>query len=260
MSSKNTGAGMCRAEKITCVFVHGWAMNGAVWQHCFDLLPEWMDVIQVDLPGHGSMADVKAESINDYVQALAALVSRPVIWIGWSLGGLAVLKLARDYPERVAGLFMVASNPCFVQKENWPCAVDKNVFELFADSLEKDTDGTIKRFLALQVKGSGVTMSTVRELQQALQQRGRASIEALRAGLNILAETDLRDELSYLHCPVNWLLGGKDALVPVELSGALKTLQPNIKNIVEKEAAHAPFISHPENFTKALIDFAEDLR
>ncbi len=246
--------------KVTCVFVHGWAMNGAVWESCFDLLPDWIDVIQVDLPGHGTMADVKAESINDYVQALAALVNRPVIWVGWSLGGLAVLQLVRDYPERVAGLFMVASTPCFVQKEDWPCAVDKNVFELFADSLEKDTDATIKRFLALQVKGSGVTMSTVRQLQQSLQQRGRASIEALRSGLDILATTDLRIELPYLNCPVTWLLGGRDTLVPVSVSEELKTLQPNIKTIIEKEAAHAPFISHPENFAAALIVFAEGLR
>jgi len=247
-------------KRITCVFVHGWAMNGAVWEKCFDLLPDWMDVIQVDLPGHGSMADVKSENINDYVQALAALINRPVIWVGWSLGGLALLQLVKDYPERVAGLFMVSTNPCFVQKENWSCAVEKNVFELFAESLEKDTDATIKRFLALQVKGSGVTMSTIRELQQSLQQRGRASKGALRSGLDILATTDLRNELPYLNCPVTWLLGGRDTLVPVALSGALKTLQPNITNLVEKEAAHAPFISHPGNFASALIKFAEGIR
>lgn len=247
-------------RKVTCVFVHGWAMNGAVWQACFDLLPDWIDVIQIDLPGHGTMAEVKAETINDYVQALAALVSRPVIWLGWSLGGLALLQLAKEYPERVAGLFMISTTPCFVQKQGWSCAVEKNVFELFADELEKDTDATIKRFLALQVKGSGVTMSTVRELQQSLQQRGRAPINALRSGLDILATTDLRTELPYLQCPVTWLLGGRDALVPASLAGALKTLQPNVNVLIEKQAAHAPFISHSENFARAFINFAEDIR
>ena len=247
-------------RKITCVFVHGWAMNGAVWQVCCDLLPDWIDVIQIDLPGHGSMAEVKAETINDYVQTLAALANRPVVWVGWSLGGLALLQLAKDYPERVAGLLMVASNPCFVRKDDWPCAVEEDVFKLFAESLTENVDATIKRFLALQVKGSGVAMSTVRELQQTLQQRGRPSIEALKCGLDILATTDLRAELPYLNCPVTWLLGGRDALVPASLAGALKTLQPNINVLIEKQAAHAPFISHPENFTRALINFAEDIR
>lgn len=246
--------------KVTCVFVHGWAMNGAVWQACCDLLPEWMDVIQIDLPGHGSMAEVKAESINDYVQTLAALVNRPVIWVGWSLGGLAVLQLAKEYPERVAGLFMVASNPCFVRKADWPCAVEEDVFKLFAESLTEDVDATIKRFIVLQVKDSGVAMSSVRQLQKSLRQRGRPSIEALKCGLGLLATTDLRIELPFLNCPITWLLGGRDTLVPAALSDELKTLQPDINVIVEKEAAHAPFISHPENFATALIEFAEGLR
>lgn len=253
MPPKNKG-------KITCVFVHGWAMNSAVWEACFDRLPEWIEVVQVDLPGHGTMAEVKAESINDYVQALAAVVTRPAIWVGWSMGGLAVLRLARDYPERVAGLFMVASNPCFVRQPDWPFAVEAETFQLFADALADNVDATIKRFLALQVKGSGVAMNTVRELQQSLRQRGQASTEALMRGLEILATTDLRSELPYLNCPMIWLLGGRDALIPVSLAGALKILQPKIETIIEKEAAHAPFISHPENFAGALIDFAETLR
>lgn len=253
MPPKTTG-------KITCVFVHGWAMNGAVWERCFDLLPDWIEVVQVDLPGHGTMADACAENIHDYVSTLAAIANRPVIWVGWSLGGLALLQLAKDYPERVAGLFMVASTPCFVRKDDWSCAVAEDVFKLFADSLAEDVDATIKRFLALQVKGSGVAMSTVRELQQLLQQRGRPSVEALKYGLDILSSTDLRTELPRLNRPVTWLFGGRDALVPVALAEALKKIQPDINVLVEQEAAHAPFISHPENFASALIDFAESMR
>ncbi|MDH5610962.1 MAG: pimeloyl-ACP methyl ester esterase BioH [Gammaproteobacteria bacterium] len=253
MPPKTTG-------KVTCVFVHGWAMNGAVWETCSELLPDWMELVQVDLPGHGTMADARAENINDYVSTLAAVANRPVIWVGWSLGGLALLQLAKDYPERVAGLFMVASTPCFVRKDDWSCAVAEDIFKLFADSLAEDVDATIKRFLALQVKGSGVAMSTVRELQKLLQQRGRPSAEALRYGLDILSSTDLRAELPRINRPITWLLGGRDALVPVSLAEALKTLKPDINVLVEKEAAHAPFISHSENFASALIDFAESVR
>lgn len=253
MSSKNR-------SRITCVFVHGWAMNGAVWETCFNLLPDWIDVIQVDLPGHGSMAEIKAEKINDYVKALAALVNRPVIWVGWSLGGLALLQLAKEYPERVAGLFMVAGTPCFIRKKDWPCGVEEEVFQLFEKSLLENVDATIKRFLAIQVKGSGVAISTVRELQQSLRLRGNPSLEALKSGLEILATTDLRKELPYLNFPVTWMLGGHDTLVPVSIAESLVALQPDIKIIIEKNAAHAPFISHPEEFSTALINFAESLQ
>ena len=141
-----------KSNKVTCVFVHGWAMNSAVWSHCLPMLPDWMDVIRVDLPGHGTMSEVKATGIDDYVQSLAAVINRPAIWVGWSMGGLAVLQLAKYYPERVAGLFMVASNPCFVRQPDWQCAVERDVFRQFAESLEQDIDATVKRVLALQVR------------------------------------------------------------------------------------------------------------
>jgi pimeloyl-[acyl-carrier protein] methyl ester esterase len=246
--------------KIPCIFVHGWAMNSAVWESCLPLLPEWMDVIRVDLPGHGTMSDVQANSIDDYAQALAAVISRPAIWVGWSLGGLAVLQLSKHYPERVAGLFMVASNPCFTTQANWPAAVDQEVFRQFAGALENDVDATVKRFLALQVRGSGDAMKTVRSLQQSLKQRGQPSIEALKTGLDILASTDVREELSLLNRPATWYLGGRDTLVPSAVAEELKTLNPEIKTFIEKDAAHAPFISHPESFVQQLISFAEGVR
>ena len=83
-----------KPDSVTCVFVHGWAMNSAVWDECIEQLPDWINVVVVDLPGHGSMVKVPASSLDDYVQALIPLVHRPVLWVGWSLGGLAVLRLA----------------------------------------------------------------------------------------------------------------------------------------------------------------------
>lgn len=246
--------------KVPCIFVHGWAMNSAIWAHCLPMLPQWMDVIRVDLPGHGTMSAVEATGIDDYVQSLVAVISRPAIWVGWSLGGLAVLRLARYFPERVAGLFMVASSPCFVRQPDWPTAVEQDVFQQFAESLEQDMDATVKRFLALQVKGSGAAMKTLRSLQQSLKERGQPSIKALRLGLGILASTDVRAELPLLNCPVTWYLGGRDTLVPVAVAEELKSLNPDIKTIIKKEAAHAPFISHPDAFVQSLISFAQELR
>ena len=244
-------------SKITCVFVHGWAMNSAVWENCLAFLPEWIDVIRVDLPGYGGSVGVKATGIDDYAESLVCVVERPVIWVGWSLGGLAVLRLARLYPELVSGLFLVASNPCFVRKQNWLTAVELKVFEQFAQALKQDVDSTVKRFLALQAQGSSVAMKNVRELYQAYKARNKPSAEVLDLGLDVLAETDLRDDLRLVECPVTWLLGERDKLVPVTIAKELKLLRPEIDVVVEKEAAHAPFISHPQSFVDALVSLVE---
>ncbi|VAW52083.1 Biotin synthesis protein BioH [hydrothermal vent metagenome] len=247
-------------NSVTCVFVHGWAMNSAVWDECIEQLPDWINVVLVDLPGHGSMAEVSADSLDDYVQTLVPLVHRPVLWVGWSLGSLAVLRLAELYPQRVAAALLVASNPCFVRKKNWQCAVDENIFKQFASDLNNNQKKTIRRFLALQVKGLADVMQVVRQLQQGIEARGEASIEALNTGLNILLNTDLRQTLKNIDSPLHWLLGTKDALVPRELASVLEKdfAQKNVT--LFEDASHAPFISQRDLFVEKLITVAQEIR
>ncbi len=245
--------------KIDTVFIHGWAMNSAVWQPCLQQLPDWINPLCIDLPGHGECAEVIASTLDEYVEHVAQQIAGPVLLVGWSLGGLVSLKLAQRYPEKVSALFQVAANPKFVQDSDWPTAIEASVFDQFASSLEKDRVKTIRRFLALQVRGTDTSMQTVRELQAAIDERGLPDIEALLAGLKILSDTDLTEALQALDCPVSWLLGGKDALVPIELAQVLKQMVSDDDIQVLAGAGHAPFISHPDAFVHALLQAAKGL-
>lgn len=249
-----------KSNSVTCVFVHGWAMNRAVWDECVSALPDWINVILVDMPGHGSMSDVPADSLDDYVKSLYPLVHRPVMWVGWSLGGLAVLRLAELYPQRVASAILVATNPCFVQQSNWPCAVGQSVFDKFAEDLSHDQDKTIRRFLALQVKGLPDAISTVKKLQKSISAHGQASPHALSTGLDILLETDMRSALASINAPLSWYLGARDGLVPATLSSYLQREHQQGDVVLHEQASHAPFVSHKEDFIKHLISRAEFLR
>jgi len=247
-------------DSVTCVFVHGWAMNSAVWDDCISQLPDWINAVVVDLPGHGTMVDVDAESLDDYVKAIVPLVHRPVLWVGWSLGGLVVLRLAELYPQRVASALLLATNPCFVTQEKWSTAVDKKVFDQFANELNRNQEKTIRRFLALQVKGLPDAMDVVRQLQKSIQSRGQASTHALVSGLRILLETDLRTNLRLIESPLYWMLGAKDSLVPEELATVLDTEYKQDNVMMCEKASHAPFISQRDDFIKQLLAIAETLR
>ena len=243
--------------KIDTVFIHGWAMNSAVWQPCLQQLPDWINPLCIDLPGHGEYVDVNAGTLDEYAEHVAQQITCPVLLVGWSLGGLVSLRLAQRYPEKVSALFQVATNPKFVQDSDWPTAIEAGVFDQFASSLEKDRVKTIRRFLALQVRGTDNSMQTVRQLQAAIDERGVPDIEALFAGLKILSDTDLTEALQALNCPVNWLLGEKDALVPVELAQVLEQLPIDIDIQILAGAGHAPFVSHPDVFVQALLQAAK---
>ncbi len=238
---------------IDVVFIHGWAMNSAVWQPCLQYLPDRINAYCIDLPGYGASRDAGEATLAGYVDHVARSVARPSVLVGWSLGGLVSLELARRYPGKVLALFQVATSPKFVQGDGWSTAIESVVFDQFAASLEKDMVKTIRRFLALQVRGTDTSMQTVRELQRAIDERGLPSVEALRSGLNMLSDTDLRETLQQLSCPVTWLLGEKDVLVPVALADALKQSLRDPWVQVMKGAGHAPFISDPAGFVNALM-------
>jgi pimeloyl-[acyl-carrier protein] methyl ester esterase len=232
-------------------------MNSAVWQDCLQYLPDWINPICVDLPGYGEYSDVEAATLDQYVEHVAQQITRPSLLIGWSLGGLVSLQLAQSCPQKTAGLLQVATNPKFVQDASWQTALMADVFEQFAASLEKNAAKTIQRFLALQVRGTDTSMRTVRELQHAIDERGLPPVSTLHSGLNILAGTDLRATVSELECPVSWLLGDRDALVPVTLAQALMQLAPAAEIEVIRGAGHAPFISHVQAFADSVARAAK---
>jgi len=206
------------------------------------------------------MADARFQSLDELVQVMAAVSTRPSLWVGWSMGGMAVLRLAELYPQLLSSALLVATNPCFVTRPDWSSAVEASVFEQFASDLERHQEKTLRRFLALQVRGTEDAMSLLRQLQISLKSQGSASPEALKRGLDILVQTDLRQSLAGIDTPLHWLLGEKDALVPASLAGALKQDYHQKNVVVQEQAGHAPFLSHAEAFVRQLLAVAEPLR
>ncbi|MDH5484890.1 MAG: pimeloyl-ACP methyl ester esterase BioH [Gammaproteobacteria bacterium] len=247
------------SEKIKCVFVHGWGMNKAIWQPVIEQLPDWIEPQAIDLPGHGEASAARFTVLDDLVATLAAHVDQPALWVGWSMGGLAVTQLALEHPEKVSALMLVSSSPCFVQKADWPCGMKAEVFDSFAAELEADFSGTIRRFLALQVQGSDSGRDILRGIRQKILAQPAANPDALRAGLGLLKTVDLRADLAALTLPVSWQLGQRDALVKVALADELARLMPASEINIYKRAAHAPFLSHLTQFVDELTRFAKTL-
>lgn len=234
-------------------------MNHRIWQPLLEVLPDWIEPLCVDLPGHGERAADEFESLDELVEALVDTNAEPALWVGWSLGGLVVAELARRYPEKVQALMLVSSTPHFIERPGWGCGMPESVFDLFANDMEADFSGTIQRFLALQVRGSESGRQLLRHLRQQLLACPQPNKNALRAGLQVLKSTDLREQLAELTMPVQWLLGGRDTLVNVALSHELENITPQADVTVIEKSAHAPFLSHIEEFCDSLIGFADKI-
>lgn len=229
------------------VLVHGWGMNAAVWEPLLPALEARWRVTRIELPGHGESEPISG-GLDAWVDACLDAAPDQASWLGWSLGGLISLAAAQRAPERFHQLCLMAATPSFVQRDGWSCAMPAATFTQFAENLSKDVDTTLRRFLALQVRGSDDARALLRQLGEALNERPAASDEALQDGLALLLNSDLRIAVQGLPVPVSWLLGERDTLVPVALAEALV---PQPVEIVTG-AAHAPFLSHPYAFIEWL--------
>lgn len=239
-----------RGEPLT--LLHGWGMDAAVFAPLCQELEARALVQSVDLPGYGASEWEPGLSFQDQAALIATRV-RDGRLLGWSMGGLYALEMLRQNPTQFSELILVCSNPCFVARDDWPCAVEASVFDAFGESLNQGWHGTIKRFLALQLLGDEQARPLLRSLMKQIQTGGEPRPEALRFGLELLKSTDSRKQLSELKIPVKMIFGTRDALVPAAIGKEISKVNPRIQVEFLAGAAHAPFLSHTARFASLIL-------
>lgn len=240
------------------LLIHGWGMHGGMWGSVAEELAQNFRVLAVDLPGHGGSREQKTENrrqITGWVDQLSAQFTEPLTVCGWSLGGQIALRWAMREPEKVRRLILVASTPCFVRQPDWDCAMAAETLAQFAAALQQDYALTLRRFLALQVRGSENERELLATLRNALFSRGEPDMAALQSGLEILRDCDLRSVLPEVRQATLVIAGERDTLTPPPAAQYLAAQIPDARLAMIAGAAHAPFLSHPEQFMEAVTGF-----
>lgn len=238
------------------VLLHGWGQNAAVWEETVRALSTEFRVTLVDLPGHGLSPLPEGDYTPDVLAAaIADAVPARAVWLGWSLGGFIALARARQAPQTVTGLVLVASAARFARADDWPHGMDPELLAQFATELERDYRATLERFMALEAWGSPDVRQTVKTLRERLLRRGEPHPQALRAGLDILRQADLRAALPHITAPTLLLLGANDRLVRPEAGTATAAQLPKATVDIIAGAGHAPFLTQPERFVARLKAF-----
>ncbi|MEI6412770.1 MAG: pimeloyl-ACP methyl ester esterase BioH [Pseudomonadota bacterium] len=244
------------------VLLHGWGMNNAVWGDWPVPLAQAtaMTVTPLALPGHGMPFDPALEGLEAWAGDCLSRAPARAFWLGWSLGGLVALAAALRAPQRVSGLILIGSSPRFTVAADWPHAVKPGLLEQFQEQLLRDPAATLLRFLSLQVLHSETGRRILKGLRATLARQAAPDPRALTAGLGMLGGVDLRQDLSRLAVPSVWLLGRRDALVPIRMADDLTAFCPGAAIRRLPEAAHTPFLSHPEETTAVVAGFCQRVK
>jgi len=239
------------------VMLHGWGMHSGVWQPLIKKLSAQYMLYLVDLPGMGNSRPLEPYHLHALADEVAQVIPGVSDVLGWSLGGLVAQRIALNQPDRVKRLVLVGSSPCFVNKAGWDSGIEPSNFETFAENVNSDYKATILQFLTLQCMKADDARSTLKQLRASFNTRPTPTQTTLHRALQILLDSDLRDEIANIRKPTLLIHGDRDTLAPVQAAHWMMQQLPQGFLRVISGSAHAPFLSHSEQFIAALNQFLE---
>lgn len=243
---------------IPLVLLHGWGFHSAIWDSVSVHFADTdYTVYRVDLPGHGRSAMPDgAYSLKRIAAALVAAIPEPAVWLGWSISGLIALTLAHEYPQQVRALVLVTTTPRFLRDKDWPHGLTRPALQTMERRLRENYQSTLQEFVALQFSAVDYPPQQIEAITRTLCAYP-TDPQALAAGAGLLASSDLRQLSTRLNCPALLLYGERDALIQAASARAWQALWPDLQTVALKNAAHLPFLSHPDEFFQALRPFLQ---
>jgi pimeloyl-[acyl-carrier protein] methyl ester esterase len=240
---------------VRLTLIHGWGMHGGVWSEAARELARHFCVHLIDLPGHGRSPRSAEFSLEHLVETVSRAAAPSTHVCGWSLGGMVALAWAKSAPEQVRSLTLVGTTPCFVTRRDWRRGVAPEDLRKFAEEVRLDARAALSQFASLQVPESRTALA---RLRMRLFERGEPAAAVLDAGLQLLAQTDLRPAVNEVSQRTLVLHGVADKVVPLAAARWLAEHLADARLQVFHGCGHAPFISKPNRFALALRDFIHE--
>jgi pimeloyl-[acyl-carrier protein] methyl ester esterase len=251
---------MSPSSSLELVFVHGWGLDSRCWLPFLKKLPTNWSCKALDLPGYGEQrANTTTWQLKEIAQWVNKQLSHPCVLVGWSMGGLIATYAASQHPQKIKGLITIGTNPKFVQTDDWQ-GVDVTIFKQFQLLLKLEIPQLIERFIAIQAIGHPRAKTDIAALKTLMCQPPYPDKGSLKAGLDVLEHSDLRDCLANLAIPSLHIFGKQDRLTPKT------SMQKGNRQFVAQhrfcgiaDATHAPFISHPQSCITEIQQYIKQL-
>ena len=233
----------------TILLIHGAGMSARSWALQLRGLSPSLQVLALDLPGHGASDPIADASIESYTDAACTLLNTldtgPVFVAGHSLGGSVALALAARRPELVKGLVLISS--CAKIPQN------NGTFKTLLGSLPLPFrrmlfSSTARSFLFALGATNGAIQMALRDLRNCRPETIKKDMAAAEA-------MNLESVAPNLRTPTLILCGTSDIVTPLRLSEKLTDLIPGARLHVVDQAGHMLPLEAPERVNQEILEF-----
>lgn len=219
------------------VLIHGWGFDSSIMDRLMQQLAISNRVTVVDLPGYGSNYQaVFPSTLAELTNLVSPLIPINSVVVGWSLGGLVAMQLALQQEKKVKKVYVIAGTPCFLAKPNWP-AMSALAFEKFFITVNKNISRGLDEFIYLNIGGYSFKNAFYKDLKNTIKKTPQKI--TLLNGLNILSNTDMRNDLINVTCPIQFVLAENDKLIDISIADKLAEYNKNIQTIKIHNMNHA---------------------
>ncbi|HOV89519.1 MAG TPA: alpha/beta hydrolase [Syntrophorhabdaceae bacterium] len=232
-----------KGKKI--IFIHGSGLSTHIWYGLRDYLSNSLEVVLIDLPGHGMSSGGGYGSIEDYRDAIFNAIKGTDLegsyMAGHSLGGAIAMSFALKYPELIKGLILLGTGARL------------KVLPQILEGIVKNKEKTLKEIISLAFSDKSHDELKKIHYNETIKCPG----EVIYKDFFACDRFNIMDSLEFIASPTLIVCGEDDKLTPVKYSEYLKNHIKNSELVIIKDAGHMLFLEKPKEIADAIKGFIE---
>lgn len=236
------------------VLVHGFPLDGQVWERVAPLLANRHRVITPDLPGFGKSFATGPFTMESLADAMVELLDQLKIdraaFAGLSMGGYVLQALMRSHPERVSKLILVDTR---ANADDEKGRSGRDVMITLVK--EKGTIGVVDQMLPKMLAPAtfAAQPDVVARQREIMLACPPGTIANACAAMR--ARADFTPLLATLPCPLQVIVGESDAIAPPEVARAMAGAAKGSRLDVIEAAGHMAPMEQPKLVAEAIEAF-----
>lgn len=240
------------------VLIHGVGLDHTMWDPQVRALAPSFDVLRYDLACHGkTVLTGDLIFLDDLVGQVVTLlddleVGRPVLLVGFSLGGLIARRFALHHPERVERLALLST--VFERTPEQKKAVKDRYWATYRGDMEQVARAAIDRWFPEDFRaGCPDEVEAVRH--RLATNDWQHYLKAY--GVFADGEADERHTLAAIRCPTLIATGELDPNSTPDMARAMVDILPDGRLKILPGLMHMANIQDPQQVNQVLLEFLQ---